>query len=999
MSRSGPRRPRRGSRCRGGARRAVLLACLGAAAFLTLLPLAARRDPAPTESRVVVPPPSRLRGAPREAPAAFQKGLGHRRRGETPLARKAFAAAFEAYRREGDLEGQVDALRLRGVVEYESGAPSRAYPILLQALEVARPAAVPGARARTLTDLGIASYHLGRHERAAGYYREALRVEVDAGHEEDQASILNLLGRLYDKFGRAEEAEVAYRSALRLARRRRHAVRWAGALRNLGGLAARRGSPAEAIDLERRALALYEEHRIDSGRADSLKVLGVLLEQTGRPQEAVDSLRRACRSFAELGDAAGLERCLLTLAGIHETLGQRWAARECHRRLPSLERGSFGDFLSAPVSSLLADSSAARGDLRRAVGHRERALDLWRAGGGLRGQARALIDLGDCYLQLGEIPAALDRLREGLDLYRVQSDRRGALGALKTIAAAYLHAGRPTAALEAQELAVKTAAELGETVAHATASLEMAGTLALIGRRPEALVVAERVAAFARAAGLSVLHWRSAAAAARLSSALGERSRAEESWRRAIAAIEEAGDSVRESDLMVRFFDAERRVYDELLLHLAEGGRLEEALEVSERSRARALRSLLGRRSDGAPGRKACPGCGSRAESPPRRSPGPPAALVAVYHALPDRLLLWLLDERGLLETAVVPVSLDSLGRRVRRALSLLRSERGPARGRGAEASSLRAALRDLYGLLLEPFEESLKERRGGALRLVPHGPLLEAPFACLLDAGDRYLLERFVLSSAVCLCRAETGATDGRRRRWGNGVALLAADPRAPGAGWLPLPGARAEVRAVAALLRRGGAFRARQEVRVCVGKEATEETLRALAPRCELLHLAVHAAARRQGEWSPRLLLAPTGRDPPRDGELGADEILEMKIGADLVVLSGCETGRGELTSDGVLGLPRSFLAAGAASVIHSSWKVEDRATRALFVSFYRHLSAGESKARALRSAQLSLLSRGGQPARRSHQAHRTAPRQVAPRSPAHPASWAGFSLLGAP
>ncbi|HEY2933255.1 MAG TPA: tetratricopeptide repeat protein [Acidobacteriota bacterium] len=134
--------------------------------------------------------------------------------------------------------------------------------------------------------------------------------------------------------------------------------------------------------------------------------------------------------------------------------------------------------------------------------------------------------------------------------------------------------------------------------------------------------------------------------------------------------------------------------------------------------------------------------------------------------------------------------------------------------------------------------------------------------------------------------------------------------------------------------------------------------------------------AGARRQagGEGNPKSATRnpqPAIGDPlpeirnlqSEDGLLQAYEIFDLKLNADLVVLSACETGLGkEVKGEGLLGLTRAFLYAGAQSVMVSLWKVSDRSTAELMASFYRHLQEkGMTKAEALRKAQLNLINQG--------------------------------------
>src|SRR4051812_13070584 len=140
-----------------------------------------------------------------------------------------------------------------------------------------------------------------------------------------------------------------------------------------------------------------------------------------------------------------------------------------------------------------------------------------------------------------------------------------------------------------------------------------------------------------------------------------------------------------------------------------------------------------------------------------------------------------------------------------------------------------------------------------------------------------------------------------------------------------------------------------------------------------------SLSTSSRTASTWlSTSVLSIPERLQDGRDnGLLQAWEIFEqMRLDADLVVLSGCRTGLGqEVSGEGLLGLTRAFQYAGAHSVLASLWSVDDRRTAQLMKCFYEHLVSGASKDRALQMAQIELLRA------------RSAP----------PFYWAGFSLIG--
>ncbi|MGH7774109.1 MAG: CHAT domain-containing protein, partial [Candidatus Binatia bacterium] len=147
-----------------------------------------------------------------------------------------------------------------------------------------------------------------------------------------------------------------------------------------------------------------------------------------------------------------------------------------------------------------------------------------------------------------------------------------------------------------------------------------------------------------------------------------------------------------------------------------------------------------------------------------------------------------------------------------------------------------------------------------------------------------------------------------------------------------------------------------------VNLGERATVERVREMdLSRYRIIHFATHAVAGDQVGWAnqPALLLSQQSGKAEVTTLLQFSDILELKLNADLVVLSACETGLGKLRyGEGIVGLTRAFLYAGAASSVVSLWKVEDQSTSLLMERFYQNLKQGLSKAEALRQAKLDIM-----------------------------------------
>ena len=311
-------------------------------------------------------------------------------------------------------------------------------------------------------------------------------------------------------------------------------------------------------------------------------------------------------------------------------------------------------------------------------------------------------------------------------------------------------------------------------------------------------------------------------------------------------------------------------------------------------------------------------------------------------------------------------------GEIVRRARALREGLAGRDLGFDASAAPL-------YQALLAPVRDVLRAARH--VVLVPDGALWELPFQALRPRGGRYLVEDVAISYAPSLSVLRDMRAR-RRARARTGPALLAlgnpdlgaaARRRAPSvlmSDLQPLPEAEAQVREIARL------YDARTSS-VRVGAEARESWLKQEAAHYRILHLATHGLLDDASPLYSELVLAAPRAGETDDGLLEAREILDLRLDADLAVLSACETGRGQSgAGEGLIGMTWAFFVAGCPATVASQWKVEAASTTRLMLAFHRELRAGRTPAEALRQAALAQLRRPDE---------------------RHPFYWAGFVAMG--
>ncbi|BAC09904.1 CHAT domain-containing tetratricopeptide repeat protein [Thermosynechococcus vestitus] len=255
-------------------------------------------------------------------------------------------------------------------------------------------------------------------------------------------------------------------------------------------------------------------------------------------------------------------------------------------------------------------------------------------------------------------------------------------------------------------------------------------------------------------------------------------------------------------------------------------------------------------------------------------------------------------------------------------------------------------------------------------LLIAPDGELNTIPFQALVDAQGRYLVESYwitLLTSGRELLRILSRPVTAN-------PPLIIADPSfdrsstmhaldGRGLTFTPLPGTAEEAQALRALV---------PQAQVLLQAAATETAVKA-ANSPKILHLATHgfflaASGNKDILENPLLrsgLVLAASNERQRgsegdDGLLTALEVTGMNLrDTELVVLSACDTGRGEVVNgEGVYGLRRAFTLAGARSQVSTLWKVDDRVTRDIMIAFYQNLQRGMGRTEALRQVQLQRL-----------------------------------------
>ncbi len=870
------------------------------------------------------------------------------------------------------------ALRMAGTFDHLEGRPRRATRMLVRAaalLEGTRRWHEAGDVHRVLMDVLMRA---GEDRAVLAAARRARACYGRAGGTDSRrlGSLALHLGNLHHRRDRHGEALRAYAEARSHFERVGESHLLATTDYNRANILVSLDRLDEARSLYERARGTYRAARLWALEAKAAFALASLDFLEGLLDPCLRRLGEVRSRQIELGDRLGVAHTDLDAAEAYVRLNRPADAERAARDAGRFFRRAGYDAELATCWGVLGGAALQRGDPSRAIARFRRARDIERRAG--NPVAAALHEIG---LAQASIRAA--RTREALRMARH--------------AAAVLRR-RGLRSREARAFAVGAEASLRA------------------GRLGDARALASRAAALARRQRDPRTGLASLLVLGRVEEGLGKRDRAFRRFREAERCVERLRRGVTTEESRLAFALDKSEVYEALVLNrLAAGGRraVREALVFAERGKARALAERLAEGPVEVLGRTSAAGrrlldrlrelerrlaaAESRLEAPDTR-PGvrshnsarlavltterlrtlralsdtvpegaallgaaPPDPLEALGPLAPDELVLEYIEADGWFHLFVIGREGVEAMPRVARTedvqdtAELLRFQLGKGTlgeehlgrfGRLIEAA-LRGHLVRLHDLLLGPVAGGLQ---GRSLCIVPHGALHGLPFHAF-ESGGEALVDRAVVSYAPSLAVI---ALLGRRRAAGAGRPLVLGIPDRSA------PEIEAEVEAVRQRM---------QGARVLRGAEATSAAFRLGARRPSLLHVACHGFYSEGGPWSAGLRLG--------DAWLSLPEIYALRQTADLVVLSGCETGRGTVYSgDEWVGLVRGFLQAGARSVVASLWEVHDRSAARLMEHFYAGLAEGRPAAEALALAQ--RLARAEDPL---------------------PLTWAPFMLIGDP
>lgn len=941
--------------------------------------------------------------------------------GEHQPALDSCARALKLYRELKDRAGEIETLNLTGRLYAYQGESEKALGYHRKALRLSRLASNARGEAQALNDIGEAYYNQSDAKNAVKYLNQALTVWPKTGDLKGRAQTLRYLGYTYTDLSDLPRALDYYQQSLALWREAQD-VRGEAQITNAIGLVhSLLGEKEQALEFYGKAANIFRALGDRAGMTNALNGKGEVLSHLNELQQSLDCHEEALQIYRALDDREGQLVSLRHIGKVYQArgnaesaAGEDLSAKDNYaqaigyyeqvlklstalknRRIEALSLMDIGNIYSA-----LAEQS-------KALDYLERALRLNRAAENRRGEYLTLNSIGHIYETRGEPKKALTFYTAALPLTRAAKDPARESLTLYNMAHAEFGAGR----LAESRAHVESSLQIIESLRTNVVSHELRSSYFASVRQYYELYTSVLMHMHRErpAQGFDVLALQAS-----------ERARA----RGLLDMLQEAGANIQQG-INPDLFERKRNLQQLLNAKAERRMRVLNTKSDTGVAAAltREIRALAAEYDEvEAQIRKQNPRYATLRQ--PRalaleeiQGLLEPDTLLLEYALGVERSYLWVVTREGI-TSHELPGSVE-IEKAARDVYQLL-TARQPVPGESAAERRQRIADADtlywskataLSKILLSPVRERLASKR---LLVVPDGALLYIPFGALPSppanatsesaaansnvmpeegAGGEPLIIRHeivYLPSATVLTALRDETAGRKPAPWQVAVLadpvfdrddprlpppeksnltgasaekseaaadVLAAQPSADALLLPPLPASKDEAEAVMSL---GNAGSRRKAIGFDANKEfASGGELK----QYRIIHFATHGILDNQQPELSGLVLSRFDRSGnTRDGFLRLHDIYNLDLPVELVVLSACNTGLGKaINGEGLVGLTRGFMYAGASRVMASMWKVDDEATAELMKVFYRKmLGEGLTPAAALRQAQLELWRR---------------------------------------
>jgi CHAT domain-containing protein len=873
-------------------------------------------------------------------------GLAYRNLGDYAKAIEYTQQVLALARELKDRQSEGIALGNLGLAYRNLGDYAKAIEYQQQQLAIAREIKDRQSEGATLGNLGIAYRNLGDYAKAIEYAQHKLAIAREIKDRQSEGTALGSLGIAYFALGDYSKAIEYQQQWLAIAREIKDRPGEGWALGDMGNAYLFLGDYAKAIEYQQQSLAIAREIKDRESEGAALGSLGIAYRNLGDYAKAIEYQLQQLAIAREIKDRPREGAALGSLGLAYRNLGDYAKAIEYAQQHLAIAREIKDRQSEGKALGSLGIAYDSLGDYAKAIEYAQQHLAIAREIKNPESEGAALGSLGIAYDSLGDYAKAIEYQQQSLAIAREIKDRPGEGKALGNLGVAYISLGDYAKAIEYAQQQLAIAREIKDRESEGVALNNLGLALSKSGNLP----AAEKT--------------------------LLDSIKVSESLR---AGLDDSNK--------VSIFETQTNPYVILQVVFIDQKKTNDALEIAERGRARAFVELLASRL--APSASV-----TTTINPPniqqiQQIAKEQNATIVEYSTITNQALyIWVIKPTG--EITFRSVDLKSLDINLpeaseetrvsaatgRRGLNeqdtalaeMIRGTR-EALGVSGDTANRQAAnrpdstpansriiypkLQQSYQLLIQPIADLLPTDPNAPVIFIPHQSLFLVPFVALQDPTGQYLIEKHTILTAPAIQILQfTRQSRQKNRQLSLQNNLVVGNPTMPKIGTpprqlAPLPGSEQEAITIAQLLN----------TKPITGSQATKASIVQQMLKARIIHLATHGLLNevKRRDLPGAIALAPSGND---EGLLTSSEILDLKLNAELVVLSACNTGRGKLTGDGVLGLSRALISAGVPSIIVSLWLVPDAATAELMAEFYRQLQLNPNKAQALRQAMLITM-----------------------------------------
>ncbi|MEG4046348.1 tetratricopeptide repeat protein [Microcoleus sp. Pol17C2] len=897
--------------------------------------------------------------------------------GEKQKALEYYNQSLPLFRAVGDHSREASTLNSIGFVYSALGEKQKALEYYTQSLPLRRATGDRGGEAATLNNIGNVYSDLGEKQKALEYYTQSLPLGRAVGSRSGEAAILNNLGNVYSQLGEKQKALEYYSQSLPLSRAVGDRTQEAVTLNNIGKVYSQLGEKQKALEYYSQSLPMRRAVGDRSGEATTLNNIGTVYSQLGEQQKALEYYSQSLPLRRATGDRGGEADTLNNIGIVYHELGEKQKALEYYSQSLPLFRATGDRGGEANTLNNLGNVYSDLGEKQKALEYYSQSLPLSRATGGRDGEALTLNNIGTVYSELGEKQKALEYYSQSLPLFRVVGDSSGEASTLYNIASVKRDQNNLTEALNDIESSLKIIENLRTLIA----SPEL---------RTSYFATVQNYYEFYIDLLMQLHKTNPKSGYDTKALEASERSRA----RSLLELLFESNANIREG-ISPDLLQQEKSLQQQL--DAIEKQRIEtistpnpNQTKIAEIDKQR-LALLQQYQQIQAQIRTASPRYAALTQPQPLTLPEiqkqilDENTILLQYSLGKNRSYLWVVTSTGLTSYELPKrADIETAARNFRDAATSPIQRDIPQQV--AEASA------NLGQLILQPASAQLGNKR---LLIVPDGVLHYTPFSALTISQTRghntnvpLIAEHEIITLPSASSLAILRQNYGDRKPPGQTLAIL-ADPvfspddervkgqltqattekleannlglnqslRASNRQWPPerLAFSRQEAQTISSLFPS-------VSTRQILDFEASRTTATdGNLVNYQIIHFATHGMANSKNpELSGILMSTVDEKGNLVNGFLRLTDIFNLKLAANLVVLSACQTGMGQnVKGEGMVGLTRGFMYAGAQRVAVSLWSVDDEGTAVFMQKFYQKMVQQKlAPAAALRAAQMEMM-----------------------------------------